>query len=125
MSTADRTDYWLQRIEKDKLGVVARLTEYEAEIERAQQPPAVGDRRQIIEELLESTDANKSILDGLDAAIIGVSDTNMDIVYSKTKILEVLKCMGMTYIEALDFYEFNTLSVAEQLGIVIVDDTIF
>jgi len=123
--SADRTDYWLQRIEKDKLGVVARLTEYEAEIERAQQPPAVGDRRQIIEELLESTDANKSILDGLDAAIIGVSDTNMDIVYSKTKILEVLKCMGMTYIEALDFYEFNTLSVAEQLGIVIVDDTIF
>jgi hypothetical protein len=123
--SADRTDYWLQRIEKDKLGVVARLTEYEAEIERAQQPPAVGDRRQIIEELLESTDANKSILDGLDAAIIGVSDTNMDIVYSKTKILEVLKYMGMTYIEALDFYEFNTLSVAEQLGIVIVDDTIF
>lgn len=124
MSTASRTDYWLQRIDKDKLGVVARLIEYEAEIDRAQQPPDV-DRRQIIEEMLEHADANKPILDGLDAAIIGVSDTGMDIVYSKSKILEVFKGMGMTYIEALDYYEFNTMPVAEQLGIVIVDDTIF
>jgi len=122
MST--RTDYWLQRIESDKIGVVARLIEYEAEIERAQQPN-VEERRQIIEEMLEHADANKPILDGLDAAILGVSDAGMDIVYSKSKILNAFKGMGMTYIEALEFYEFNTLPVAEQLGIVIVDDTIF
>lgn len=124
MSTASRTDYWLQRIDKDKLGVVARLIEYEAEIERAQQPN-VEERRQIIEEMLEHADANKPILDGLDAAIIGVSDASMDIVYSKSKILEVFKGMGMDHAEALEFYEFNTMRVAEQLGIVIVDDTIF
>jgi hypothetical protein len=124
MSTASRTDYWLQRIENDKIGVVARLIEYEAELERAQQPN-VEERRQIIEEVLEHADENKPILDGLDAAIIGVSDAGMDIVYSKSKILEVFKGMGMDHAEALEFYEFNTLPVAEQLGIVIVDDTIF
>jgi len=124
MSTASRTDYWLQRIESDKIGVVARLIEYEAELERAQQPN-VKERRQIIEEMLEHADENKPILDWLDAAIIGVSDAGMDIVYSKSKILDVFKDMGMDHAEALEFYEFNTMPVAEQLGIVIVDDTIF
>lgn len=56
---------------------------------------------------------NAIIIDGyeFDEAIIGVVEDNsgIKVLYSKEKVLSVLCNNGMTYDDALDFYEFNIL----------------
>jgi hypothetical protein len=125
MSTADRTDYWLQRIEKDKLGVVARLIEYEAELDRHQALPDGKQRREVVEAILENAEQTAVVLDGFDACIVGLNEDNLAVVYSKQRIFQALRTFCKTHLEALDYYEFNILPVAGCLDAVIVDDTIF
>jgi len=44
--------------------------------------------------------------DGFDAAIIGVEEKTMKIVYSVEKIIESLM-LDMTFEEAIEYYDFN------------------
>lgn len=120
-----RTDYWLKRIEQDKLGVLSRLIEYEAEIERFQAQPNGRQRRETVSVILENADATASVLDGFDDCIIGLAEDDMMVVYSKQRIFQALRKFCKTHLEALDYYEFNVLPAAGPLDVVIVDDTIF
>lgn len=54
-------------------------------------------------------------LDGLDKAIIGITEEfggNRRLLYSKTEILEILMSRdGMTHSEAEEFYDYNILGL--------------
>lgn len=46
--------------------------------------------------------------DGFDEAILGIDDTNMIIVYSSKKVIEILlKDEEMTYEDAIEHFEYN------------------
>jgi hypothetical protein len=71
-------------------------------------------------------DVEMLFLDGHDNAILGIEQNNYRVAYSLAKILNNLVDEGMTYEEALEFYDFNIASayVGEQTPIYI-DDTLF
>lgn len=54
-------------------------------------------------------------LDGLDKAIIGITEEfggNRRLLYNKSEILEILRSRdGMTYSEAEEFYDYNILGL--------------
>lgn len=45
--------------------------------------------------------------DGFDAAIIGVDTQSMRLIYSTTKVLQILIDGGMTFEEAQKYFDFN------------------
>jgi len=80
-----------------------------------------------IEEIKEQAEG-AIILDGLDDAIIGMAEefgNGPRIVYSKSKIFEILKERdGMDEIEAVEFYEFNILGLfASPQNAIFLEDT--
>lgn len=46
--------------------------------------------------------------DGLDDAIIGVDEVTRTIIYSVSKCIEIFMEQGMSYEEAVEYFEFNT-----------------
>ena len=60
--------------------------------------------KQIMEQFPET---NFYAAEGLDSAIIGVDERGERLVYSVAKILDALMVDGLTYEEALEYYEFN------------------
>lgn len=62
--------------------------------------------------------------DGLDAAIIGIDELSMRLVYSKSKVIELLVSEGMTEEDALDHFSFNIQGsyVGEKTPIWVIDD---
>lgn len=125
MSNHTRFQYWQDQLEQNKLGVVGRLIEYEEQLNRLNAPVDGKYRRSVIQCLLENAGSHKSVLDGYDNCIIGISDVENEVVYSKAAILKELRTFCKTYLEALDYFEFNVASTAASQGIIIVDDTIF
>ena len=63
------------------------------------------------------------VLDGLDAAIIGVDTKDMKLIYSVARILDILMGQGMTDEEAFDYYGYNIecLYAGEQTPIMCYD----
>lgn len=54
------------------------------------------------------------LLDGFDEAIIGISEefgNEPRIIYNKSKMLEILTYQGMTWEEAVEYYDFNILGL--------------
>lgn len=70
-------------------------------------------------------DVEMLFLDGHDNAILGVDQNNYRIAYSVAKILKNLVDEGMTYEEALEYYDFNIACayVGDQTPI-FIDDTL-
>ena len=64
------------------------------------------------EELQECSVEPLLFSDGFDDCIIGVSDDfgKMRVVYSVEKMIENLMSSGDTYLDAIDWLEFNTLN---------------
>jgi len=48
--------------------------------------------------------------DGFDDAIIGLDNSNMRLIYSKSICIEILMSDGMTEEDALEYFEFNVSS---------------
>lgn len=48
-------------------------------------------------------------LDGMDDALLGIDEQASIAVYDSGKCLRILQSHGMTYHEAREYYEFNTL----------------
>jgi len=76
---------------------------------------------------LEATYESLIFWDGLDAAIIGVSDNFSEpkVVYSRKKCIDVLmEDTGMDYMEAVEYFDFNIAGayVGEQTPIICNDD---
>lgn len=45
--------------------------------------------------------------DGFDDAIIGVDETSMRLIYSIRLCIAILVCDGMSYDDAVDYFQFN------------------
>lgn len=68
----------------------------------------------------EEHDTELILLDDADEAIVGIAVDGVDdykVVYSKSKFLESLQNQGMTEIEAIEWYEYNTLRSLPYMGI--------
>ena len=62
----------------------------------------------LLNEILERfPETNFYVAEGLNKAIIGVDERGERLVYSVRLVLEVLMVSGMSYDEALEYYEFN------------------
>jgi hypothetical protein len=64
--------------------------------------------------------------DGLDDAILGIEVNSMKLVYSKSKVIEILMSEDMTEEDALEHYYFNIVGayVGEKTPIFIEDSFI-
>ncbi len=61
---------------------------------------------------------------GLDDAIIGVEQFSMKIVYSESECIRIYQEQGMSFEEAVDFFEFNVKSAyMGDMTPIFVDDT--
>lgn len=49
--------------------------------------------------------------DGLDDAILGIEENSMKLVYSKSKVIEILMSEDMTEEDALEHYYYNIVGV--------------
>lgn len=65
--------------------------------------------RQEIEEWLEPLDRETIFFEGLDMAIIGISEVpdGYKVCYDIGRVLELLIISGMTEHEAIEYYDFN------------------
>jgi hypothetical protein len=62
-----------------------------------------------LQEILDNyPDQEFIILDGLDRAVIGIDQNYERLVYSVNEIVDLYIEEGMTYEEALDYYEYKT-----------------
>jgi hypothetical protein len=79
-----------------------------------------------IESILEWYPADTFIrFDNLDSAVIGVDSMGLKLIYSKSKIIEVLQNeMEMDETEAHDWYEYNisTMYAGDKTPIICIDD---
>lgn len=70
--------------------------------------------RDEIDDMLQSCDASSLFADGFDDAIIGVTQDGFTgsfrVCYSVTRCYDALIAGGMTEDEAIEFFEYNTLS---------------
>ena len=64
------------------------------------------------------------IADGLDKAIIGIDEYSMRLIYSYTKIIQVLMEDDMTREDAIEYFQYNIQSayVGEKTPIYCMDD---
>ena len=64
------------------------------------------------------------LADGFDKAIIGVSNNDMRVIYSKSLCIDILISKGMDEDEALEYFEFNISGayVGEKTPIWCLDD---
>ena len=64
------------------------------------------------------------LADGFDKAIIGVSNNDMRVIYSKSLCIDILMSQGMDEDEALEYFEYNVSSayVGEKTPIWCLDD---
>jgi hypothetical protein len=62
-------------------------------------------------------------LDGFDAAIIGICENEMKLIYSSSKIIDILK-KHMSEEEAVEFFDFNIKNAyyGEKTPIISIDD---
>lgn len=75
-----------------------------------------------IREHLAEINSNAILFDGLDAALIGISEQDGLAVYERNLIIGLLERRdGMSYEEAQEFYEYNIAGVRTQGAPVIVD----
>jgi hypothetical protein len=76
--------------------------------------------------LLEIYDENEDLMfaDGFDEAILGISHDGCSVMYSYSKAVEIL-CEIMTQDEAIEFLEFNTLSITGKFMPIWVMDDMF
>ncbi len=63
----------------------------------------------IIEYYSDHDDEGILFADGLDDAIIGICPTSLRVVYSRSKVIEIL-AQDMSLEEAVDFAEYNTFN---------------
>jgi|TARA_B100000497_G_C7686417_1_gene416107 hypothetical protein len=65
--------------------------------------------RQEIEEWLESSERETIFFEGLDMAIIGITEVpdGYKVCYDIGRVLELLIISGMTEEEAIEYYDFN------------------
>jgi hypothetical protein len=63
----------------------------------------------IIEYYSDHDDEGILFADGLDDAIIGICPTSLRVVYSRSKVIEIL-AQDMSIEEAVDFAEYNTFN---------------
>jgi len=65
----------------------------------------------MLDQIIESyPDEELLIADGFDKAIIGVDEKSMRLIYSVSKCLEIIiidSQSGMSYEEAIEYFEFN------------------
>lgn len=79
--------------------------------------------REIIEEYYPESEL--LFADGFDAAIIGVCSVAARVVYSKSKIIEILM-VDMSYDEAIEYFDFNIAGAYVGISTPIyVDDEMF
>ena len=64
------------------------------------------------------------LADGFDKAIIGVSNNDMRVIYSKSLCIDILMSQGMDEEEALEYFEYNVSGayVGEKTPIWCLDD---
>ena len=64
------------------------------------------------------------LADGFDKAIIGVSNNDMRVIYSKSLCIDILMSQGMDEYEALEYFEYNVSGayVGEKTPIWCLDD---
>ena len=79
----------------------------------------------MLEKLIEFyADAHDLLkMDGFDDAVIGIDEHSMRLIYSRSKILEILQ-KDMSEEDALEYAEFNIFCayVGEQTPIICLDD---
>jgi len=63
----------------------------------------------IIEYYSDHDDEGILFADGLDDAIIGICPTSLRVVYSRSKVIEIL-AQDMSIEDAVDFAEYNTFN---------------
>jgi hypothetical protein len=63
----------------------------------------------IIEYYSDHDDEGILFADGLDDAIIGICPTSLRVVYSRSKVIEIL-AQDMSLEDAVDFAEYNTFN---------------
>lgn len=81
-------------------------------------------RDKIIELYRDHTDEGLLFADGLDDAIVGICPNTFRVVYSRTKVIDILiKDDEMDEFDAIEYAEYNTFSayVGEQTPIFIDD----
>lgn len=83
------------------------------------------DRRRAVEEALVASEEETLLLDGLDAALVGLGRIQTGpplAVYSQTRILEALEAQGMDEDEALEWFLFNVQGayVGEQTPLIML-----
>jgi hypothetical protein len=76
--------------------------------------------------ILERFDENDDLMfaDGFDEAILGLSHDYCNIMYSYNKAVDIL-CKKMEYDDAIEFLEFNTLSITGKYMPIWVRDDMF
>ena len=79
----------------------------------------------MIDRIMEWFPEEEIILaDGFDKAIIGVSNNDMRVIYSKSLCIDILMSQGMDEDEALEYFEYNVSGayVGEKTPIWCLDD---
>ena len=79
----------------------------------------------MIERIMEWFPEQEIVLaDGFDKAIIGVSNNEMRVIYSKSLCIDILMSQGMDEDEALEYFEYNVSGayVGERTPIWCLDD---
>ena len=64
--------------------------------------------RDELEEYLRNIDESTLVADGLDAAIIGIDPESLRVIYSVPLCIEVLMEEGMSELEAIEYFDYNT-----------------
>ena len=64
------------------------------------------------------------LADGFDKAIIGVSNNDMRVIYSKSLCIDIIMSQGMDEDEALEYFEYNVSGayIGEKTPIWCLDD---
>ena len=78
----------------------------------------------ILDQIVDNYPDDKILkADGLDDGIIGIEENSMRLVYSKSKVIEILMSEDMTEEDALEHYYFNIVGayVGEKTPIFVED----
>ena len=85
-------------------------------------------KRQAVEFYLDAIGLTAGVLDGHDNAILGVAgavSNQVSVVYSKRQIIKNFLRDGMTWEDALEYFDYNVEPVADMIQAIVVDDMIF
>lgn len=77
----------------------------------------------IYEQIKENVDIELLTIDGFDNAVIGIDIHSMRLIYSRSKIIQILMEDDMEEIDAIEYFDYNILStyIDENTPIICID----